>query len=94
MLCALMLAVIIMAGCDSSATVQQGRIVETAVTGLNYTTESQPGVTDADGVPDRSNIRRYVTDGFLTATEEMTGDVLRTVTRYEDDIAMTIAAAL
>ena len=49
MLCVLMLAVIIMAGCDSDTTVQQGRIVDTAVAGLNYTTESQSGVTGSDG---------------------------------------------
>ena len=48
-LCVLMLAVMIMAGCDSSTAVQQGRIVDTAVAGLNYTTESQSGVTGADG---------------------------------------------
>ena len=48
-LCVLMLAVMIMAGCDSSATVLEGRIVDTAVAGLNYTTESQSGVTGSDG---------------------------------------------
>jgi hypothetical protein len=45
-------------------------------------------------VPDRRSIRHYDTDGFLTATEEMTGDVLRSVARYENYIAMTIAATL
>jgi len=49
MLCLLMLAIMIVAGCDSSAVVQQGRIVDTAVAGLNYTTESQSGVTGSDG---------------------------------------------
>ena len=49
LLCSLMLAVMIMAGCDSSGSVQQGRIVDTAITGLNYTTETQSGVTGPDG---------------------------------------------
>lgn len=50
--------------------------------------------SNADGTPDRRNIRSYDNDGFLTAIEAMTGDVVRSVTRYEDYIAMTIAATL